>query len=43
MHSALTDAEFSGRQNDEADFRFFNGGDDLLVREVALRRVAAKQ
>ena len=35
----LNDARFSGRQNGEADFRFFNGGDDLWVRAVTLRRV----
>lgn len=34
----LSDALFSGRQNGEADFRFYNGGDELLVRSVAVRR-----
>lgn len=35
----VADASFTGRQNGEADFRFFNGGDDLLVRAVSVRRV----
>ncbi len=38
----LGDARLAGRQNAEADFRFFNGGDDLLARAVAVRRLAAK-
>jgi hypothetical protein len=36
----VEDARFEGRQNGAADFRFFNGGDDLLVREVRVRRRA---
>lgn len=35
----VTDAKFAGRQNGEADFRFFNGGDDLLVRAVSVSRI----
>lgn len=37
----VSDAKFAGRQNAEADFRFYNGGDDLLVRSVTVRRLAA--
>ena len=36
----VADAKFGGRQNGDADFRFFNGGDDLLVRAVTVRRSA---
>jgi GxGYxYP putative glycoside hydrolase C-terminal domain/GxGYxYP_N second domain/GxGYxYP third domain len=35
----VNDALFAGRQNDHADFRFYNGGDDLLIRAVRVRRV----
>ncbi len=34
----ITDARFRGSQNVQADFRFYNGGDDLLVRAVRVRR-----
>lgn len=34
------DAGFGGLQNGGADFRFYNGGDDLLIRAVRVRRVA---
>jgi hypothetical protein len=34
----ILDARLEGRQNGAADFRFYNGGDDLLVREVRVRR-----
>jgi hypothetical protein len=37
----IEDARFEGRQNSGADFRIYNGGDDLLVREVRVR-VASK-
>ncbi len=30
----VNDALFAGRQNGGADFRFYNGGDDLLIRAV---------
>ena len=35
----VNDALFAGRQNAGADFRFYNGGDDLLIRAVRVRRV----
>ena len=35
----LKDAGFGGSQNDGADFRFHNEGDDLLIRAVRVRRV----
>jgi hypothetical protein len=35
----FNDALFAGRQNGGADFRFYNGGDDLLIRAVRLSRV----
>jgi hypothetical protein len=31
---------FNGSQNEHADFRFYNGGDDLMIRSVQVRRVA---
>ncbi len=33
------DARFAGSQNGGADFRFFNGGSELLVRSVRVTRV----
>ena len=39
VHFRLNDARFRHSQNGEADFRFYNGGDDLLIREVRVRRV----
>lgn len=36
----VNDARLGGRQNGGADFRFYNGGDDLLVRAVRVRRLA---
>lgn len=35
---AVSDARFAGSQNGEADFRFFNAGDDLIVKTVRVRR-----
>ena len=35
----ITDARFANRENGGADFRFYNGGDDLLIRAVRVRRV----
>jgi len=35
----LNDARFRGAQNNEADFRFYNGGDDLMIRAVRVRRM----
>jgi hypothetical protein len=35
----INDANCSGRENGGADFRFWNGGDDLLIRSVPLRRL----
>ncbi|MGD1089546.1 MAG: hypothetical protein ABR955_12615 [Verrucomicrobiota bacterium] len=35
----MNDALFAGRQNGGADFRFYNGGDDLLIRAVQVRRI----
>lgn len=35
----IPDAKFAGRQNGEADFRFFSGGEALLVRSVGLRKL----
>ena len=37
----ITDARFRGSQNAQADFRFYNGGDDLLVRAVRVRWVGS--
>jgi hypothetical protein len=34
----VNDARFANRQNGGADFRFYNGGDDLMVSAVQLRR-----
>jgi hypothetical protein len=34
----VADARFAGRQNGEADFRFYNGGGPLLVRAVRVKR-----
>jgi GxGYxY sequence motif in domain of unknown function N-terminal/GxGYxYP putative glycoside hydrolase C-terminal domain len=36
----VNDARFIDSQNSQADFRFYNGGDDLLIRAVRVRRVA---
>ena len=36
----LNDARFNGSQNEHADFRFYNGGDELVIRSVRVRRVA---
>jgi hypothetical protein len=36
---SVSDARFAGRQNNGADFRFYNGGDDLLIRAVRVRRM----
>lgn len=35
----INDAYFGGAQNGGADFRFYNGGDALLIRAVRVRRV----
>jgi hypothetical protein len=35
----VADAGFGGLQNGGADFRFYNGGDDLFIRAVRVRRV----
>ena len=35
----VNDAGFGGSENNFADFRFDNGGDDLLIRGVEVRRV----
>ncbi len=35
----ISDARFAGRQNDGADFRFYNGGDDLFIRAVRVKRI----
>ena len=35
----LDDARFGGRQNGDADFRFFISGDELKVRRVGLEKV----
>jgi hypothetical protein len=34
----LTEARFQGSENCHTDFRFYNGGDDLLVRAVRVKR-----
>jgi hypothetical protein len=36
----VPDARFAGRQNGGADFRFYNGGEDLLVRAVRVKKIA---
>ena len=38
----FNDARFNGSQNEHADFRFYNGGDDLMIRSVRVRRVAGE-
>ncbi len=38
----LADARFSGSQNGMADFRFYNAGDDLLVRAVRVLKLKAR-
>lgn len=38
-HFPINDARFANRENGGADFRFYNGGDDLLIRAVRVRRV----
>jgi hypothetical protein len=35
----VNDARFAKRENDGADFRFYNGGDDLLIRAVRVQRI----
>jgi hypothetical protein len=35
----VNDARFANRENGGSDFRFYNGGDDLLIRAVRVRRV----
>jgi hypothetical protein len=35
----VNDARFANRENNGADFRFYNGGDDLLISTVQVRRV----
>jgi GxGYxY sequence motif in domain of unknown function N-terminal/GxGYxYP putative glycoside hydrolase C-terminal domain len=35
----VSDANFQNRENGGADFRFYNGGDDLLVSYVKVRRL----
>jgi hypothetical protein len=35
----LRDPRFAGSQNGQADFRFYNGGDDLLVKAVKVKRL----
>jgi hypothetical protein len=34
----LNDAHFENRENNDADFRFYNGGDDLLISTVQVQR-----
>jgi hypothetical protein len=34
----VNDAHFANRENGGADFRFYNGGDDLLISAVQVRR-----
>lgn len=36
----LKDARFEHRENGETDFRFYNGGDDLLISAVELQRAS---
>lgn len=38
-HFYVNDARFANRENNGADFRFYNGGDDLLISTVQVRRV----
>lgn len=35
----IDDARFANRENGGADFRFYNGGDDLLIRALRVRRI----
>ena len=35
----MNDARFRGSQNGQADFRFYNGGDELLVKAVRVKRL----
>jgi len=35
----VNDARFSGRENGGADFRFYSGGDDLIISFVQVQRV----
>ena len=35
----VNNARFANRENGGADFRFYNGGDDLLISSVQVRRV----
>lgn len=35
----VNDARFANRENGGADFRFYNGGDDLLISAVQVQRV----
>jgi hypothetical protein len=34
----VNDARFGNRENGGADFRFYNGGDDLLISAVQVLR-----
>ena len=36
----INDARFAGRQANDLDFRFWNTGDDLVIRGVRIRRIA---
>jgi hypothetical protein len=38
----IADARFTGGQNGEADFRFYNGGESLLVRAVRIQRKSSQ-
>jgi hypothetical protein len=35
----LNDARFADRENGGTDFRFYNGGDDLLIGAVEVMRI----
>jgi hypothetical protein len=35
----INDARFANRENGGSDFRFYNGGDDLLIRAVRVQRI----
>ena len=35
----LNDARFADRENGGTDFRFYNGGDDLLISAIEVTRV----
>jgi len=39
VHFRINDARFANRENGGADFRFYNGGDDLFIRGVRVRRI----